>query len=185
MKIQGYDGVATKREIVALEREDGGIQVTITALPPSYMDLLAREMPEPIAPLKKIPARDPETQRFLKDPVTGGKIFPPDLDNPNYQREIATYGALSSIAMAYHGLRHDPNIAFDTSYEPNSPSFNGHDFYAAIRDEMENFGFTMGDIYVIVSKVAILSGIKQAEIEKAKEDFTNLNPQEETPTDSD
>ena len=185
MKILGYDGVATKREIVALEREDGGIQVTITALPPSYMDLLAREMSEPIAPLMKIPARDPETQRFLKDPVTGGKIFSPDFGNPGYQRELATYGALSSIAMAYHGLRHDPNIAFDTSYEPNDPSFDGRKFYAAIRNEMESFGFNMGDIYVIVSRVAILSGIKQVEIEEAKEDFTKENPQEETPTDSD
>ena len=185
MKVQGYNGSAIKREIIALEREDGNIEITLTALPSSYGDIVAQELPEPIAPLKKIPVRDPDTQKFIKDPVTGGKIFPPNFDDPGYKREEATYNALQGIATIYHALKYDPNIAFDTPYEPESPSFDGKKFYTAIRDEMESFGLNMGDIATLVKKTAILSGVSSEEVKAAEEDFTDLNPPEEMMTDSD
>ena len=185
MKVLGYSGLAVKREKVVLERGDGNIELLLTALPPSYSDIVSGELPEPIAPLKKVPVRDPDTQKFIKDPVTGSKIYPPNTDDPGFKREAALHGSLTSIAMVYHALKSDPNVSFETEYKPDDPSFDGRKFYLAIRNEMESFGLNMGDVFTLVKKVSMLSGVSVEEVKQAEEDFTDLNPPEETMTDSD
>lgn len=178
MQITGFTGTAVKKEQIVLERggeEDENIEITITALPPSYMDLLAGHLPEPVPPKEKIPARD-EKGKWLRG-LAGERVYPPNLNDLKYRKALGEHQTLTTIALAHFAIKDDPNVSFDSEGE-------GKPLYTSIRQEMEDYGLNMGDIALIVKRVIALTGLTEEDIEAARADFLDQPETESTSSDS-
>jgi len=171
MQITGFTGTAVKREQIVLERDEENIEITITALPPSYMDLLAEQLPEPVPPKEKVPARD-EKGSWLRD-QTGARVYPPNLNDLVYRKALGEHQTLTTIALAHFAMKDDPNVSFDSDGK-------GKQFYLDIRQEMEDFGLNMGDIALLVKRVIALTGLSEEDIEAARADFLDQPPMDST-----
>jgi len=178
MEILGFTGNAVKKKTVALERESGNIELEITALPPSYMEAIGKALPEPVAPLQKIPARNPSNGKFLIDQTTGAKIFPPNINDPMYLKNLMEHQNLTTVAIVHYAIKDDENVSFETEAD-------GKQFYIDVRDELESFGFNMGDLAQLVKEVIALTGLSEEELDEAKDDFLDQKETDGMETDSD
>lgn len=168
MRLTNIDQTSIRnKSVVTLERssESGlpDIRLTIYALPPTYPDDAEAELPSPQARFTGF-AKDGKG-RVEKDannkPV---KLY--DDDDPDYLKELARVRQLQSIKMIYDATDHD-EIQFDAKLDSQKPE----EFYTAIRQEMNDFGFSLGDFVALIEAVSEVSGIDDEDLEAARTDF--------------
>lgn len=155
------------RGTITLERaEESGlepIRLTIYALPPTYADEAEAEIPSPRAPFKGF-SRNKKGRLDKDDQGRPIKMY--DEQDPDYVTESAAVKQLQSVKMVVDAL--DPSeVSFETQRNGQPP----REYYAAVRQEMTAFGFSIGDMVKLIEAVAEVSNIDQETTDQAKSDF--------------
>ncbi len=179
MKIKGAGAQITRRDIVALPRPDrdkrdpktdeiiksGSIILKVTALNSGFNELMAERIPEPEPTAYKY--KIGLNGKKQKD-SRGVPIQIPNEKDPAYCRAFAEYQMLQNICLIVEGLKDDTNISFDSV---KTEQISWRDHYIGIRNEMDKYGFGLGDIVAVARKVQEISAITPEEIEDEQADF--------------
>jgi len=155
------------RSTVTLERsEESGlepIKLTIYALPPTYGDEAEAELPSPKSPYQGF-SRNKKGRLDKDDQGKPIKMY--DEQDAEYVKESQIVRQLQSVKMVVDAL--DPSEVEFTSHKDES---NPKEYYASIRQEMTDFGFSVGDMVKLIEAVAEVSNIDEETAGKAKADF--------------
>jgi hypothetical protein len=112
MKLQGQTPAATYTKTIALRRPDGSEwSLTIAPLPLGFHRRLHERGIVPPAPPRRV-ARDSNGQP-LKD-RSGLAVMMQDENAPGYLAELTRYQQELAALMVCEGLRHDPEIEFES-----------------------------------------------------------------------
>lgn len=109
-----------------------------------------------------------EGRGFLRDPETNAAIREVNDRDPDYVKASATHNWLLNAAMVFHCLD-DDTVVFDVE----DPGVNARDvkFYQAILDELNEAGFSAGDIGNMVQFITRLSEITPERVKEVKDSF--------------
>jgi len=144
------------RSTVVLERsEESGlepIKLTIYALPPTYADDAEAEIPSPNPPFKGL-SRNKKGRLDKDDQNRPIKVY--DEQDPQFLKDESRARHLQSVKMVVDAL--DPSeMGFETQKDEQDPS----GYYAAVFQEMTDYGFSMGDFLALVKAVATVSNME-------------------------
>ena len=162
MKIEGLGTLIRRGTVTITDASGAAVDLKIAAYPLGFHTELIRDLPGPMAPLKKI--------GHGKD----GPIMERNEKDPKFKAEEARTTHLQSVALAYMALRDETRITWDAKREeyPDARSF-----YVALEAEAVAAGWT-GDAIDTVAKAAVaLSDLKDMTDEKSQALFTEADPE--------
>lgn len=155
------------RSTVTLERsEESGLEpitLTIYALPPTYADEAEAEIPSPNPPFKGL-SRNKKGRLDKDDQGRPIKLY--DEQDPGYVKESQVVKQLQSVKMVVDALD-----LKEANFETQKEGMDPKDYYTAIRQEMKDYGFSIGDLVKLIEAVAAVSNIDEETAGKAKADF--------------
>lgn len=157
------------RSTVTLERsEESGLEpinLTIYALPPTHADEAEAEIPSPQPPFKGL-SRNRKGRLDKNDEGKPIKMY--DEHDPEYVKESQAVRQLQSLKMVIDAL--DPN---EVSFETQRDGVEPRAYYEAVRQEMTDYGVSLGDLVKLIEAVADVSAIDTETANKAKADFSD------------
>ena len=170
MKFGKRDNLERVKSIILIPAEtedEQDVVVTINSLPVGYTDLIQKEIPKPIAPLK--PVRDPKTKKFKIVPNTSPPEveLAPDTEDPEYVAAKEDHEGKTTAWFLFNGTRHDKLIKWETNPEGMSKP----DFYAAIYREIVEVGLGIGYVSKIIENIMTLSGMDKKKLAEARQAF--------------
>ena len=158
--------LARETDQITLTVVDGlEITLTIQDLPPTYSDDMRRVLPIP-KPKVIGPVKGPKGQ-IVRDPDTGRPVLEYDVEDPGYLEKKSDMETLALVYMVIHGTAPGE---LETECQPDPDDMVG--YYRALLKEMKTFGFGLGQVTKIAQAVRRLSGITDADIERATRDFS-------------
>jgi len=171
MKIQGQTPAATYTKTIALPRPDGSEWIlSITPLPLGFHRRLHERGIVSPAPPRRV-ARDSNGQP-LKD-RSGLAVMMQDDHDAGYQAEVVRHQQELAALMVFEGLRHDPGIEFET--QPPSEG-TWQPFAAALCDEFEAAGWSLGDLTIVCEEICRLSNLLDDHLQEAEQVFSSPAP---------
>jgi hypothetical protein len=152
---------------VTLERtEESGmdsITLTIHALPPTYAQDAEMEVPSPQRPRIGISRNK---KGIIDKDGQGRPIMLYDEENPDYQAELREVQQLQAVKMIVDAL--DPAEA---KFETRRDSMPPKEYYKRIREEMREYGLSLGDYVTLVRAITNVSNLSEEDVEAAGLDF--------------
>ena len=161
MRLMNYEDVETIQTSRQVEIREG-IEVAVRPLPVDWDDIVERNLPSPRP--KQIGVERDGKGRVLYE--NGRPIPQYDVDNPEYRRAVARHSKRQTLYMLLEGLE-PGQVVFDAP--------RGDDlavYLDAVLGELKAFGFSMGDLLVLVRAISELSGVTEREMEIARRDFS-------------
>lgn len=163
MKVQNKSSFITTGAYT-IERKDGEkITIPIRAVGPKYEVGIADELPPPQPP--HVYARNSKGQ-IIRD-AAGKPQKVHDEADPAYLAKAKRLNVLSLVAYIYAGTITGPDFEWTTKRGAE----NAETFYAAILDEMEEFGLSQGDIRDWWQEIATISRLLPEEVTEARDSF--------------
>jgi hypothetical protein len=156
MKIAGLEQSLLRVRDFQL-RTDPPLIVRLTALPLAFMERLRMKMPAPVQPQQTI------TQM-------GGKttLVPDESDSPaamRWRKEDHEDDIAVTAAIVHEALRGDQSI----TWESDPTKFKTHrDYLLALHKELEDAGFSSGEVSRIAKAVGEMSSLDDEGLAKAK-----------------
>lgn len=171
MKIRGKDKFAVPRKVVRLGRTITGEEGTPDAGKESLEELTIRVRALPVGTETKMFDLFPEPPKpqewakdakgvVLRDPETK-KPMVVDVETPEWREASrkATHGRMGYII--FHGID-DPGVE-----KPAKPERDTPEFYSSFFEELVAFGFTMGDLGLLMTEITNLMNLSE-DIEKQR-----------------
>lgn len=164
MRIQGVEVRSIRNEtVVTLPRKNmEDLEITVVAIPPTVVDDAEKELPTP-QPKRKGPLKGRKGR--VETDAAGYVIYEYDVDDPKYQADVQAMAQLQAIRLIVKGIK-PGEFVFDAQLGADPRAY-----YDAIRKEMADFGFSIGDIVALGQAINEISGIADEEMRAATEDF--------------
>lgn len=157
MSIRGVETFERRGTHLVLTGSGQVVALQIAAIPLQVGMEIERALPAPQPPVKVLgfsaKENKPRTEVDERDPA--------------YLAARAEWLLRRAAAIAYHGLRHEPAIEWDTrpTSQPDAA------FYGAIRDELANLGMSAEEIVRIAAAVRELALVSEETLKEASRDF--------------
>jgi hypothetical protein len=162
MKIGDRDSFVETAEYELLD----DVTVTINGLPLGFDEQMEDDIPSPVAP--QIPVRNKDGHFVYKNKQKKICETEPDENDPKYKAESRAANRCQAAWIVYNGTSQDTKLKWAAQVESfGSP----YDFYDAIYKEMVSSGIGAGKILQLTLAIQALSGMSQAQIDRAKEVF--------------
>ena len=167
MRLTKYDVPGIQQEeAVQLRNGDTPIEWLIQALPPDYDDTAEAELPTPRPQRIGIETSGPKNRPVI-DPETQSPIVKYNDTDPEYLKELRETNKLQAVKMLLDGTV-SGQLEFESQLDPADPKA----FYRAALQELKAFGFSMGDMLMLVRRIGTLSGIGEDEVKTAEAGFS-------------
>ena len=172
MRLTKYDDVTGIHQKEAVQLRDGQengqalIEWEIQALPPDYDDTAEAELPTPRPKRLGIETSGPKDRPVL-DPNSGRPLVKYNDTDPGYLKELRETNKLQAVKMLLDGSVAG-QIVFEAQFDPADPKA----YYRAVLLELKEFGFSMGDLLMLVKRIGALSGIGEDEVKSAEAVFS-------------
>ena len=154
MRIEGVESLERRGTHRLLTSEGKVVELQIAAIP------LAVD----VALSKALPAPQPPYMTTMKD----GKAVGRELveNDPAFLAKSAEYSRVYTAAVAYHGLRVEPGVEWDT------PRGDDRAFYESILREMMDTGFSGEEIIRLANAIRELGGVTAETLDEAAKAFS-------------
>lgn len=171
MKINGMTGSPVKATLLIPRGDAVPLKLTVHAIPLGAEERALEIFPVPTPPMKAVIDKKPKhgPPIFARDDRTGQVILKADESDPEYKAKQRKHNLGFQAFIAYHGLKADPNVTFETS--PALEATKPEEFYLAIVEELKGSGLAMGDLILITEKVLEISNLSKDAVKRAKDDF--------------
>lgn len=171
MKFHGQSPTATYTKTIALSRPDGSEWIlNIAPLALGFHRRLHERGIVPPAPPRRV-ARDSNGQP-LKD-RSGLAVMMQDDHDAGYQAGVVRHQQELAALMVYEGLQHDPEIEFESRPPPDG---SWQPFAAALCEEFEAAGWSLGDLTIVCEEICRLSNLLDEHLGRAEQVFSSPAP---------
>ena len=165
MKIEGLENLRNTKTIV-IDREDGRkVTVQIKSIGPRFHPDFMERNPQPAPPV--------ELAREGRKPVRdekGKAVYITRDDDPKYLAALNMYFLLSAVATICEGSDFAASgITLEASNDQKHTAPMA--YYEAVFTELDDFGFTQGDLRQWGEAINEISGIGQKEVEAGEQLF--------------
>lgn len=155
MRIEGVDGFGQRGTHRMLTSSKEVLELQIASIPLSVDIALEKALPEPQPPI---------STSFGKDGQPTGRTKVED--DPGYQTKLKDHSRVYTAAVAFHGLRYEDRIEWDT------PVSETREFYEKILREMMDLGWTGDDLIKLAKACRALSNITPKALDEASKAFS-------------
>ncbi len=169
MKFKGNALAGLAKGTVTLQRNDGEIELTITALALGTEGKPRELFPSPLPPSELVMDKKGRAVRGQD----GRMVKEENYDDPDYLTAAARAGMLQMIYLVYQCVKDDDQLEFDTRREDCK---DDKEFYSKLYEEFSAAGFTLGDIRIIQREILALSNIDAEKIEERVDAFLSEAP---------
>lgn len=152
-----------QRETIVL-REELGISIDIQSLPADWDEQCEAEIPTPLPPRLGI---EKDTKGVVILDEKNRPIVRYNYEDADYREKKRTTGKLQAIKTIVDGI-----APGQIEFEANKEKLGARAFYIAVLGEMKDFGMGMGDLLMLVTKIAQLSGLSEKDIKVAEAGFS-------------
>lgn len=169
MRLVGLEQISSIRTEQAVELrpatdDSPAIVLRVHNLPPDYGESVESELPTPVA--TRAGWEKDEKGRLVQGP--DGRPLPKYLtDDGGYRKRLREVQQLQAVKMIVDALV-PGQIEFGVRREDEEPM----EYYRAIRQEMKEFGFGVGDFVALVTAISDVSGVSEEEVKAATAGFT-------------
>ncbi len=172
MKIKGMDSENGFVEVgvLPIERRDGRkVELSMRSLPLGFTDVCEEKIPSPAPPAEGfVRGAGKKGKPFLRDPDTGKPVVFYNEKDLKYVARKREVNRLHTTMMLVESLKADPGVDFDVKREDCKTN---EEYYSRIWEEFGEFGFSIGDLGVIVDFMQEISNISPSDLKEAREDF--------------
>lgn len=167
MRIEGleYSTIRNKSTVILDRSADSGlppIELTVHALPPTYVEDAEREIPSPNPP--RFGVLKDKKGRIEKD-AAGRPVMQYDEQDPEYMEKLREVKQLHAIKMVVDAL--DPE---EVTFEAQKGG-SLRNYYVAVRKEMADLGISIGDLATLIKAVVEVSNLGEDDLKEARLDF--------------
>jgi len=164
MKLVKYPEVESIRQTAKVEIAPG-VEIEVQDLPPTYQDKLQSVLPAPRPP--KVGVLRDHRGMIIRDERNHPEIEY-DFTAEDYIKALAVHQRRSLVFFLIEGSV-DGQLVFDAQQNGQNPA----EFYDKVIDELEAFGWGLGQMNKVADRVMELSGIGERDLEEAAGDFTD------------
>ena len=165
MKIKGTSRGLNRRTVVIPRDDNNHIHLQVEALRAGFTDEINKRLPDPVPPSKGVAVdRD---GKILYDEKGRARQFA-DTSNPEYRAAAAENNRRQFSLYVVEALQIDQNVTFETKRESCA---NDADFADKIYQELVDWGFSEGDVALLVNEIMKASNFDEEQLREARSAF--------------